>query len=230
MISVSSYLAREDKEGIGGEMKRFGVVWTVCLLAIVGMMLPFAVAAQSVDSATVAEWESQDSATECDEIGWAVVTLTDVQAFDSNTSGRCHYISIYGEGGYAAVCGTDSGDSLFNPSSGDTWIVCLVQAINVGTDSIDVSMFDFSLVTNAGRKFDAEITPLVNKDSDDMFSTQTLREGQSTQGLISFVVPTTAELPYTIEIDPLLNFSLSPVEPSVIVIGELNTLDELFGM
>lgn len=181
--------------------------------------------AQTVDRSEISQWESKDSATTCDEIGWEASEILQGTPDDANLM---HHLACVGSVGYLAVCGTIEGDGMFfEPSSGQNWIACYVIAGNTGSGEESVSLFDFSLVGSNGRKYTQDFTAQASLNPDSMFPTTTIREGQNVDGVIAFSVPKSNALPYFLEIDPMLNFSLTRTDPGNIVITKLVSFESL---
>lgn len=109
----------------------------------------------------------------------------------------------------------------FETQDDENWIVCYIVAYNMTTSEKSVSMFDFSLVTDSGRKFSTDFSAMLSFDSADMFPSETLREGQGVEGMIGFAIPKSSKMPLTLEIDQLLNFSFTRSDVGVIVIPKL---------
>ena len=201
-----------------------GCLHLVVLLALVS---GGAVYAQSVDRAEIREWKERDDPSTCDEIGWDAGAI--VGGTPTNED-YLHHGACVGSVIYIAACGTIDGDGMFfGPSPGEMWIACLIIAANAGNDEAMVSPFDFSLVDANGRKYDQDFMAQASLNPDAMFPTETLRREQSVSGAIAFSVPRSADLPYVLEVDPMLSFSFSSPDPGSIVITRLQSIDELAG-
>ena len=200
-----------------GFRRRPVLVLAAFVAFVLALASPLGVSAQSSGSADLRSWERKDSSTTCDEIGWNL---------DGSYSGSMddedffvHHAACVGSVAYVAFCGTIAGDGMFfEPPSGQLWIACLVMAANAGSSDVTVSLFDFSLVGANGRKYDQDFMAQASLDASRMFSTATLRQGQNVDGLIAFSVPKSGAAPFTLEIDPMLNFSLGGSDPGYIVI------------
>lgn len=205
----------------------FRGLWVVMVVGALILGSSLGAAAQSLDRAELKEWQSKDSSTTCDEIGWDAGKIVSGSPTEKEL---IHHGACVGAVLYLAVCGTIEGDGMFfEPSSGENWIACMVIAGNTGTSDASVSLFDFSLVDASGRKHSQDFTAQASLSTDAMFPTETLRQDQSVSGVIAFAVPTSASLPYVLEIDPMLNFSLTRSDPGAVVITELPSLERVLG-
>lgn len=132
---------------------------------------------------------------------------------------------------YMAMRGTFEGDGMFfAPSPSELWIACLVIAGHVGTEEKSVSMMDFSLGGGNGRKDAQDVTAHASLNADWMFPTATLRQDQAVDGVIAFSVPKSSKLPYVLEIDLLLDFSLAGGDVDHVAIPKLVSLESLMGI
>ncbi len=186
---------------------------------VLTLALPLGTLAQTLDSAEMRSWERKDAKSDCDAIGWNLDPSAMATTPDDEEAFLTHHAACVGAVAYLAFCGTIPGDGMFfEPPAGQLWVACYVIAGNMGTGEKTVSLFDFALVGANGRKYDQDFMAQASMDASRMFSTATLREGQNVDGLIAFSVPRTGAMPYTLEIDPMLNFSLTRSEPGYIVI------------
>lgn len=175
--------------------------------------------AQTVNTSDISDWKAKDDPGSCDEIGWGVTATVDT----SDNDVLEHHLACRGSMGYMALCGEISGDGMFlSPPTGTRWIGCMMVVGNAGDSAGNVSPFDFTLVDASGGRHDMDVMAFAGLGMGaDMFATDSIRSGQNMKGLLAFSIPTSAKLPFLIEIDPMLDFSFSKGDPAVIVIDQL---------
>jgi hypothetical protein len=172
----------------------------------------------------VAALVSEDSATTCDRIGWNVWNRSGKVASDAESKFQ-HYLACGESLGYSVGCVISTGsDAYFGPSAGNVWVLCNVLAINAGSESAFVSPFDFTLVDANNRRHDIDYMALTMVSASEMFPSDSVPPDQSVSGYVAFEIPSSAAKPIRIEINALLDYSLSS-ESLVIILDPLGTID-----
>ncbi len=176
----------------------------------------------------VAEVASQDSATGCDEIGWAL-SRDDLKSGDLDGEQILHHVACVGGGAYSIQGCVDVTDrangALLSPPSGSLWLMCLVRVTNVGSDAIDVNPLYFSLVTATNERNSTSFEPMVAFPTIEMLQAGSLPPDQYVDGVVYFAVNRADELPFRIEIEPL-TFGLSEQERGIVIVEELLDPDD----
>ena len=166
----------------------------------------------------VQEVVNQDSATECDEVGWAP-TDPDVEPEVPR-----NYVCL-GGAVYLAACVdvTDvASNSFWEPSPGHVWVACFLQVGNLGSSEFYVTSFDFTLVTASNSRVSQSIEPAVAFPDAEIFYGGDVPPDQNISGTIWFDLTRSqgTSTPYRIEIDPP-SFGLNGDDGGVIIIEEL---------
>lgn len=175
--------------------------------------------ATSKYSGSVQSFVDEDSALDCDRIGWNMGQ----NDFENLTESKLqHHASCTDDGMfYAAVCArtTDISDNPFlGPADGNEWLICIMAVANMNAQFGLVSPFDFAIIDSSNRRYETSFMAYGVLDQSAALQVTTLSKDQNTQGAIVFEVPKYTNGTLRLEIGTT-TFGLS--EPGVIILDPL---------
>lgn len=167
----------------------------------------------------IQEFVDEDSATQCDHIGWNL----DAKNIENLSEAQYkHYASCTDDGMlYAALCArnNDGTDNPFlGPAEGNEWLICYIIVGNLNAQFGLVSPFDFAIIDANNRRYETSFMAYAILEQSAALQVTTLSQGQNTQGAIVFEIPKTTTGTLRLEIGTT-SFGLR--EPGVIILDPL---------
>ncbi|HRA47732.1 MAG TPA: DUF4352 domain-containing protein, partial [Thermomicrobiales bacterium] len=177
-----------------------------------------AISDSSIVPAVLSGLANRDAPNTCDEIGWNGLGGNGRPAGDLDDR-LTHFAACSGSVAYLLFCGLDDGsESLFGPSSGQVWVICVSIATNVGDSSTYVSLFDFTLIDANSTRHQIDFSAIAAVGVGNEFPTDAISPGQNVTGIVAFSIAKTRTEGNRIEIAQSLDFSGEALTASILLV------------
>lgn len=161
-----------------------------------------------------------DNPKTCDRVAWSVDEETKNSTDSDEESFRYIACSIPTGLSYLAICASVSGDALGSPfltiGVGNIYVICHMTVYNMGKESQFVSPMDYSIVSATNTKYDYTPAPFV-MTPEKMYYGGDLPADQNVEFLIAFEVPTSAQKPLRLYVDPSLYWGEGDASVEIII-------------